>query len=340
MTETPQSGTSNLGVNIPLMQPLFFCTDLGDASYLPGQYTQDENRHLGPLGLEDVLTNSRKLQHVVLIRGEASGQTFEINFLKANSNWKGLSPFSLDKFVNDDQTLINKIIKFDGYDSTGAWINTDEGFTTTQASLGILNWNPPAVVAQSPGHFKKARFLIESPDRNQLISTLDFDLEIIDNDVPVPENYKQFYSSEFNRLLIHGNEIVQSGLKQQTYYNSLMVAIMQNNISAGNENIDQLVKSSQDKMNTTVQDGQNSVSQMVKSGEDGLTALQAKQSENDKKIDQQAKDIADQNIIKMTDAPTVIQKLVDDGTLNVGQSDADTDAKLSKINNELEGETK
>lgn len=349
-------------MNIPAIKPLFFCVDLAEGFHLPAQYTQDEHEHLGPNGIENILLNSREFQHAWLIQGTSSGNTFEINFLKSNKNWGGVSLYDLSNFDMDDSTLINKLISFEGNDSTGSYVRSDEGFDGTQASLGVLSWQPEAAITQNAGHYQSAHFLIENPERTKVIQTLDFDLEIINNDVVIPEKHAS-YISELNRLLVNFDESIKSGQKQLAFYQSLYVGIMQNNIASLNDTADKAikdmndkadaaVKANQDKLDADTKDGQAKIDKLVADSnarkteiDKSLDDLETRQNQNDTDIAANKKAIADNataaasnKVVTQDNVKTVIQDVIDNGDLMIGDSDAETDSKLDQMDKMLKGE--
>ncbi|WP_125711772.1 hypothetical protein [Companilactobacillus kedongensis] len=349
-------------MNIPAVEPLFFCVDLAEGFHLPAQYTQDEHEHLGPNGIENILLNSREFQHAWLIQGTSSGNTFEINFLKSNKNWGGISLYDLSSFDMDDSTLINKLISFEGTDATGSYVRSDEGFDGTQASLGVLSWQPEAAITQNAGHYQSAHFLIENPERTKVIQTLDFDLEIINNDVAIPEKHAN-YVSELNRLLVNFDESIKSGQKQLAFYQSLYVGIMQNNIASLNDTADKAIKDMNDKTDAAIKanqeqldtDTKNSQAKIDKLVSDStahkdevdksLNDLEDRQRKNDDDITQNkadiaanAEDIKSAGVVTQDNAKTVMQDILDTGGLSIGKSDPATDSKMDQMNKMLEGD--
>lgn len=352
---------SEVNLDIPSVQPLFFCIDISESAYLPSQYTQDEQKHLGPNAIENLLINSRNFQAARLIQGTSGASSFEIRFLKPNFDWGGLSLYDLG-FQADDNTLIDKLISFEGRDAEGAYIRSDVGFDGTQASVGVLNWQPESVVTQNAGHYQSAHFLIETPDRGKVIQTLDFDLNIIANDVVVPEKYN-FYVSELNRILLNFNGFMQSGMKQQDYYNALYVGILQNNIATMNDSMDKAIqnveskgnaaiKSNQDKLDENIVENNKKIDGMVNDANDkksevdkALSSLETRQNNNDSDIEANKKAIADNataaasnKVVTKDNVKSVIQDVIDNGDLMIGDSDAETDSKLDQMDKMLKGE--
>ncbi|GEO58710.1 hypothetical protein [Companilactobacillus bobalius] len=260
---------------LPTTQALFFCTNLAEASYLPTQYTTDESNHITPEGWSQLLFLGHKFQPAYMVQGLAGNYQFELNFLTPNADIEDLSGY-----VGDGNALRDKLITFEGTDASGAYIRSDVGFETSQASEGIITWQPESIIAQAKGHFKSAHFIIESVDRDRAITTLDFDLQIIGNQNAMPHRFS-VYISEFQRALLMIHDLIETGRKQLAYYVALYVAIVKKKIDdiqsqmadlkAQNQTNVQALSDLQNQIKAsnlvTASNAQNLISQMITSGQ-------------------------------------------------------------------------
>ncbi len=260
---------------LPTTQALFFCTNLAEASYLPTQYTTDESNHITPEGWSQLLFLGHKFQPAYMVQGLAGNYQFELNFLTPNADIEDLSGY-----VGDGNALRDKLITFEGTDASGAYIRSDVGFETSQASEGIITWQPESVIAQAKGHFKSAHFIIESVNRDRAITTLDFDLQIIGNQNAMPHRFS-VYISEFQRALLMIHDLIETGRKQLAYYVALYVAIVKKKIDdiqsqmadlkAQNQTNVQALSDLQSQIKAsdlvTASNAQNLISQMITNGQ-------------------------------------------------------------------------
>lgn len=327
-------GYEEVTVSVPLQQQLFFVTHLNESGYLPVDQTDDEDNHLSKNGYAGIVS-ARKYQVATIRQGEAGNYTFTLNFLKPNNDWNGIAQDDLSDFVSDKGALVDKIIAFEGKDSSGAYFWDDEGFDVTQANQGILTWKPSPELAQSSGHFRNAHFVIQNPDRTKAIATLDFDLNVIPNTVAFPKHLA-FYVTELNRALAEFKQSIESGQKQQAFYQALYVGIMQNNIAQANAAMQKAIDTNNEAITKATQEGTTAIDKMVQDGQDKMTSLQKEMDENGSKIQKQQEAIDGQDVLTKSGAISYIQGLFDNGDLSVGETDDETEAKLQKIKNELE----
>lgn len=330
---TPEYDYQTQIASIPKEQTLFFCTNLVEASYLPSQYTDDEDKHLMPDGWARILFQGRKFQHAWIRQGQSGEQHFSTIYLTPDGDWQDFS-----SYVGDGGTLTDKLITFEGTDSSGAYIRSDVGFDATQASLGQIGWKPEPVIAQNVGHYKSAHFIIETPERDRAITTLDFDLEIIGNSsvAPVSPRY-QFYISEFQRTLFEIKDMVNAGQDELAYTNSIYAAIIKKKL----DNLQTQMSDAKKLIDDTVSDGNKKVSDMVTAGnakvDDFITNLAKLEDVNTADLAKISEQIKGSDLVTNENAGTILQQLLNDGKVIVGVPDADNDAKLQKMKDELEG---
>lgn len=232
--------------DIPLVQPLTFYLDYSDAAYLQREMTADENTHQYPQTVIDTLTKYRLYQPAFIRQGAAGLYHYDLKFYQ-----KG-QPFD----------LTGNLIRFVGTDAAGLYRDMIEGFDMTQANLGQVGWNPPSEVCVSAGRYKNAHFIIENADRTKALTTLDFTLEVIPNDIPMPEPATH-YISEYERLLANFKEMQKTGDKQLSYIVAMFTTIASDNITRLNNQVNESIADSEAKI-----DAEN------EKADDGLQVLQ------------------------------------------------------------------
>lgn len=318
-------GYEEVTIPVPLQQQLFFVTHLNESGYLPVDQTDDEDNHLSKNGYAGIVS-ARKYQVATIRQGEAGNYTFTLNFLKPNTNWSGIAQDDLSDFISDKGALIDKIIAFEGKDSSGAYFWSDEGFDVTQANQGILTWNPSPELAQSSGHFKNAHFVIQNPDRTKAIATLDFDLNVIPNTVAYPKHLA-FYVTELNRALAEFKQSIESGQKQQAFYQALYVGIMQNNIAQANETLEKAITEGSTKVENAIKDGQTKIdaavgdaNSKIKEFKDSLEELEAESKTNSDNLATMKTDIESNHVLTDENATETIQKLLDEGKVSFAEA--------------------
>jgi len=249
--------------DIPLEQPMIFYLDGSKDFYLPHESTDDEHTHNLSNGVIDTLTNKRIFQEISIRQGQ-SGMFHSPMLL-------------LTKAGPIDMT--NSLMRFEGTDASGAAIFDDEGFNRVQANLGRITWNPPAEVAQTPGYYKNCHFVIESPDRAKIYTTLDFSLNVIANDISYPRAMG-FYVSEYTSALYHIKEMQLSGDHQLSYLLNTYAAIIADNLAVvrkewkeASDQLDQNVKDGNAKIDGYVADNQAKIETLNKSVGDGQTRM-------------------------------------------------------------------
>ena len=264
-----------LNTDIPLEQPMIFYLDGSKTFYLPHEDTDDEHIHNLPQGVVNTLTNKRIFQEIHIRQGQSGMLNSPMLFLTKDG------PVDMS----------DVLIRFEGNDSSGAEIFDDEGFNRVQANTGRITWSPKAEVAQSPGYYKNAHLVIESTDRTQIYTTLDFSIDVIANDVAYPRAMA-FYVSEYQRALFHIKEMQTSADHQLSYLLNAYAAIiadnlaevrkamqdaldqLDNDLKAGNEKVDGFIsvsKSKLDQLNTDLNSSQNKMNSLEKQiNDDGL----------------------------------------------------------------------
>lgn len=330
---TPEYDYQTQKATVPLEQTLFFCTNLAEGAYLPSQYTTDEDRHLIPQGWYQLVFEGRKMQHAWIKQGQTGNQIFDMQFMTPNGDWEDFT-----QYVADTDTLKDSLISFVGTDAGGAYIRSDVGFNVTQATMGQLGWKPEPVIAQTPGHYKSAHFVIETPDRTKAITTLDFDLEIIGSteDLPVSPQY-QFYISEFQRSLYAVKYLMDAGQDQLAYQTAIYTAIVKRKIDLLQEQMAVAKK----QIDGTVADGKTQIDNLIKDEtkrvDDLIDETNSKTGVMQSGLDQLQKDITGKTLLTQDNAGPFIQSLVESGNLTIGISDTDLESQLQRIDNEIEG---
>ncbi|CAJ1187695.1 hypothetical protein CPR19092_LGOLGGFK_01084 [Companilactobacillus paralimentarius] len=289
---------------LPTTQALFFCTNLAEASYLPTQYSTDESGHITPEGWSQLLFLGHKFQPAYMVQGLAGNYNFELNFLTPNADVEDLSGY-----VGDGNALRDKLISFEGTDASGAYIRSDIGFETSQASEGIITWQPESVIAQAKGHFKSAHFIIESVNRDRAITTLDFDLQIIGNQNAMPHRFS-VYISEFQRALLMIHDLIETGRKQLAYYVALYVAIVKKKIDD--------IQSQMADVNSQIED------------------LKSKNQTNAQALSDLQNQIKASDVLTNSNAQNLISQMITNGQIDVSQTmNMSIRNKLQGMNNEM-----
>lgn len=315
---------------LPTTQALFFCTNLAEASYLPTQYSTDESNHITPEGWSQLLFMGHKFQPAYMVQGLAGNYKFELNFLTPNADIEDLSGY-----VGDGNALRDKLISFEGTDASGAYIRSDIGFETSQASEGIITWQPESVIAQAKGHFKSAHFIIESVNRDRAITTLDFDLQIIGNQNAMPHRFS-VYISEFQRALLMIHDLIETGRKQLAYYVALYVAIVKKKI----DDIQSQMADAKSQIDSAVKYGNDQVNSMVNTGNTTLNNfiadLTSKNQINAKALSDLQSQIKASDLLTASNAQNIISQMFKDGEVDIGQiMNASIRNKLQGMNNEM-----
>lgn len=187
--QSGKDGYERLKTDIPTEQPLRFILGHAKAAYLPREDTDDESTHYVPQQVVDQVTRRRIMQPAIIRLGDASSFSFRLYFIDGQT---GL-PADLSEL---------KMFSFNGRNAHGHWIRDDNGFDTTNANIGQITWTPPEEIANVPGYYKSAQFLIESQDRSQVYATLEFSLLVINNDVARPRELN-WHLDEYLRLMYH-----------------------------------------------------------------------------------------------------------------------------------------
>lgn len=187
--------------DIPIEQPLMFYIGHQKAFYLPRTQTDDESNHIVPQTIFNPATKARILPVAYLRQGEANATAINMKILDDNG------PVDLSEYT---------MMSFRGDDNQYHPITDDEGWDTTQASVGEFTWKPSEPVALTSGKYHTAQIVIESEDRSKRAMTLDFDLHIIPNDVAFPRPMA-FYFSEYQRALFNIGKMQAAAYKHAGY---------------------------------------------------------------------------------------------------------------------------
>lgn len=216
--QSGKDGYERLKTDIPTEQPLRFILGHAKAAYLPREDTDDESTHYVPQQVVDQVTRRRIMQPAIIRLGDASSFRFHLYFTDGQT---GL-PADLSEL---------KMFSFNGSNAHGHWIRDDNGFDTTNANIGQITWTPPEEVANVPGYYKTAQFLIESQDRSQKYSTLDFSLLVINNDVARPRELN-WHLDEYLRLMYHLFEMQDNADEHISYLLNFADTRVDSNLTA------------------------------------------------------------------------------------------------------------
>lgn len=290
-------GSVMINPDIPLVQPLTFYLDYSDTAYLEREMTVDENTHQYPQTVIDTLTKYRLYQPAFIRRGAAGLYHYDLKFYQ-----KG-QPFD----------LTGNLIRFVGTDSAGFYRDIVEGFDMTQANLGQIGWNPPSEVAVSPGDYRNAHFIIENAERTKALTTLDFTMKVIDNDVPLTEPAAH-YISEYERLLANFKVMQDTGDKQLSYIVAMFTTIASDNITRLNTQVNKSIDDSEAKI-----DAEN------KKADDGLQDLQKRFTALTDQFNDLSEKMATADLVSKTDLANAIAAAVP----------STSDEELDKIEKEL-----
>jgi len=298
MTENvPTFGTVPFNMDIPFVQPLTFYLDYSNASYMDREMTPDEHTHQYSQSVIDTITKYRVLQPANIKQGTAGLYKYELKF------WDHGSPAD----------LTGKMLRFIGTDADGFYRDSVDGFDTTQGNLGMINWSPNSEIAASAGRYKNAYFVIENADRTRALKTLDFTLEVIPNDVPIPK-VAEHYISEYYRLLVQFSTMQRTGQRQLDYILGITSQVVNDNLDTINKQVNAQI----DKNDTQLAEADKRVT-------DFLADLQIKFKTVSDQFDVLAKKIDEKDLATKGDITIAINDVL-------GSSE---DEELTKIETEL-----
>lgn len=297
-----------LKTDIPLEQPMIFYLDGSKTFYLPHEDTDDEHIHNLPQGVIDTLTNKRIFQEINIRQGQSGMFKSPILFLTKDG------PVDMS----------NVLIRFEGNDSSGAEIYDDEGFNRVQANTGRITWSPQSEVAQSPGYFKNAHFVIESMDRTKIYTTLDFSVNVIANDIAYPRAMA-FYVSEYQRALFHIKEMQTSADHQLSYLLNSYAAIIADNLAQ----IRQKMKEALDQLDTDLKDGTGKVDGFISESKTKLDTLNADIGTSQTRMDSLEKQITSDGLVTKDGLNTAVQLGINTGEIQVNINDVILDKDIS-----------
>lgn len=239
--QSGKDGYERLKTDIPTEQPMRFILGYAKAGYLPHEDTDDESTHYRPQQVVDQITRRRVMQTAIIRLGDASSFSYHLYFIEGAT---GL-PADLS---------VGKMFSFNGSDAKGHWIRDDNGFDTTHANIGEIVWTPLEEVANTPGFYKTAQFLIESEDRTQKYVTLEFSFLVINNDVARPRELN-WHLDEYLRLMYHLFEMQDNADEQISYLLKYADNAVDTNLKAqakkvaAQQQIDQIIADFQTKIN-------------------------------------------------------------------------------------------
>lgn len=243
--QSGKDGYERLKTDIPTEQPLRFILGHAKAAYLPREDTDDESTHYVPQQVVDQVTRRRIMQPAIIRLGDASSFRFHLYFTDGQT---GL-PADLSEL---------KMFSFNGSNAHGHWIRDDNGFDTTNANIGQITWTPPEEVANVPGYYKTAQFLIESQDRSQKYSTLDFSLLVINNDVARPRELN-WHLDEYLRLMYHLFEMQDNADEHISYLLNFADTRVDSNLTAQAKKVAEALDTTKQQLQEIVTAFQNKI---------------------------------------------------------------------------------
>lgn len=297
-----------LNTDIPLEQPMIFYLDGTKTFYLPYEDTDDEHIHNLPQGVVNTLTNKRIFQEIHIRQGQSGMLNSPMLFLTKDG------PVDMS----------DVLIRFEGNDSSGAEIYDDEGFNRVQANTGRITWSPKAEVAQSPGYYKNAHLVIESTDRTQIYTTLDFSIDVIANDVAYPRAMA-FYVSEYQRALFHIKEMQKSADHQLSYLLNAYAAIIADNLAK----VRKAMKEALDQLDSDLKAGNEKVDSFISVSKSKLDQLNTDLNSSQTKMDALEKQINDDGLVTKEGLYTDVQMGINNGQIDVNVNDSILDSAVS-----------
>lgn len=243
--QSGKDGYERLKTDIPTEQPLRFILGHAKAAYLSREDTDDESTHYVPQQLVDQVTRRRIMQPAIIRLGDASSFRFHLYFTDGQT---GL-PADLSEL---------KMFSFNGSNAHGHWIRDDNGFDTTNANIGQIAWTPPEEVANVPGYYKTAQFLIESQDRSQKYATLDFSLLVINNDVARPRELN-WHLDEYLRLMYHLFEMQDNADEHISYLLNFADTRVDSNLTAQAKKVAEALDTTKQQLQEIVTAFQNKI---------------------------------------------------------------------------------
>lgn len=295
-------------VDIPLEQPMIFYLDGSKDFYLPHESTDDEHIHNLPQGVVDTLTNKRIFQEISIRQGQSGMFNSPMLFLTKNG----------------PVDMTNCLIRFEGTDAGGSAIFDDEGFNRVQANLGRITWSPAAEVAQTSGYYKNCHFVIESPDRSRIYTTLDFSLNVIANDIAYPRAMA-FYVSEYTRALYHIKEMQQSADHQLSYLLNTYAAIIADNLAWVKKTMQDAI----DELNKNLDAGNKSINTYISQSDEKLATLNTGIDTAQTRMDALDKKIGDDDLVTKAGLNTAVQLGINTGEIDVNINDVILDKYIS-----------
>jgi len=295
-------------VDIPLEQPMIFYLDGSKDFYLPHESTDDEHIHNLPQGVVDTLTNKRIFQEISIHQGQSGMFNSPMLFLTKNG----------------PVDMTNCLIRFEGTDAGGSAIFDDEGFNRVQANLGRITWSPAAEVAQTSGYYKNCHFVIESPDRSRIYTTLDFSLNVIANDIAYPRAMA-FYVSEYTRALYHIKEMQQSADHQLSYLLNTYAAIIADNLAWVKKTMQDAI----DELNKNLDAGNKSINTYISQSDEKLATLNTGIDTAQTRMDALDKKIGDDDLVTKAGLNTAVQLGINTGEIDVNINDVILDKDIS-----------
>lgn len=295
-------------VDIPLEQPMIFYLDGSKDFYLPHESTDDEHIHNLPQGVVDTLTNKRIFQEISIRQGQSGMFNSPMLFLTKNG----------------PVDMTNCLIRFEGTDAGGSAIFDDEGFNRVQANLGRITWSPAAEVAQTSGYYKNCHFVIESPDRSRIYTTLDFSLNVIANDIAYPRAMA-FYVSEYTRALYHIKEMQQSADHQLSYLLNTYAAIIADNLAWVKKTMQDAI----DELNKNLDAGNKSINTYISQSDEKLATLNTGIDTAQTRMDALDKKIGDNDLVTKAGLNTAVQLGINTGEIDVNINDVILDKDIS-----------
>jgi len=306
--------------DLPIEQPLMFYIGHQKAFYLPRTETDDESTHITPQTIFNPATKARILPVAYLRQGEANATAINIKILDDQG------PVPLSEYT---------MISFRGDDNQYHPISDDEGWDTTQASLGEFIWKPSEPVALTSGKYHTAQIVIETQDRTKRAMTLDFDLHIIPNNVAFPRPMA-FYFSEYQRALFNIGKMQAAAYKHAGYMINFLDQVTMDALAKFKKSIDDAM----DEFSKQSADMQKSLDGL----ETNLETLKGKETDYETDLNTKLADLKSQmnqlNLVTQDTLKDDFLKLRDSGDIDVSDPVSDDAEAIIKEWSEDSDETK
>ncbi len=312
----PHDPYDYITTDVPTEQTILIYLNHAQAGYLPHAATVDEAGHIVPADVYNRQTHERVLPIATMRQGEASGVTFKFRIL--------------DSTGRVDLSNFNKL-NFEGRTSQNNFINSAEGFDTTQMSLGEFFWSPEEAVGLVAGKFVSAHIILQRQDGTKRSVSLDFDLHIIPNDVAFPRPMA-FYLSEYQRGLANLKKMQDLADEHIGY-----------SLDFFDQTITDALLENEKRINEALADFENKLSiedQKLKDLDSSFQKLQQKEADFETALQNKLTDLSNQieqkNLVTKDNFIDIFNQCVKDGKILTDDliQDADDKATIDQLYNE------